>query len=71
MDGTGKVLDTAVVYPTFGEKQKQEAIAILSDLVRKARRRAHRHRQRHRQPGDGADDGGADPTGGLAGLSAI
>ena len=29
MDGTGKVLDTAVVYPTYGERQKQEAIAAL------------------------------------------
>ena len=35
VDGTGKVLDTAVVYPTFSEKKKQEAIAILSKLVRK------------------------------------
>ncbi len=30
MDATGKVLDTTVVYPTFGEKQKQDAIAKLS-----------------------------------------
>ena len=35
VDGTGKVLDTTVVYPTYGEKQKQEAIARLSALVRK------------------------------------
>ena len=35
VDGTGKVLDTAVVYPTFGERQKEEAIAKLSALVRK------------------------------------
>ena len=35
VDGTGKVLDTAVVYPTHGERQKQEAIAKLSALVRK------------------------------------
>jgi uncharacterized protein len=33
VDGTGKVLDTAVVYPTFGEKRKQQAIALLKDLV--------------------------------------
>ena len=32
---TGKVLDTSVVYPTFSEKKKQEAIAILSGLMRK------------------------------------
>ena len=35
VDGTGKVLDTAVVYPTYGERQKNEAIAALSRLVKK------------------------------------
>ena len=35
VDGTGKVLDTTVVYPTFNEKKKQEAIGILSRLVEK------------------------------------
>ena len=35
VDATGKVLDTAVVYPTFSERKKQEAIAILSGLIRK------------------------------------
>ena len=35
VDGTGKVLDTAVVYPTYGERQKREAIAALSALVRR------------------------------------
>ena len=35
VDETGKVLDTTVVYPTFGEKQKQDAIAKLSQLIRK------------------------------------
>ena len=35
VDGTGKVLDTAVVYPTFSEKKKQEAIEILAGLIRK------------------------------------
>ena len=35
VDGTGKVLDTAVVYPTFSEGKKQEAIRVLSALVRK------------------------------------
>ena len=34
VDGTGKVLDTAVVYPTFSEKKKQEAIEVLSRLVK-------------------------------------
>ena len=35
VDGTGKVLDTAVVYPTYGERQKQESIAKLAGLVRR------------------------------------
>ena len=35
VDGTGKVLDTAVVYPTHGERQKKEAIAVLSRLIKK------------------------------------
>ena len=35
VDPTGKVLDTSVVYPTFSEKKKQEAISILSGLMRK------------------------------------
>ncbi len=35
VDPTGKVLDTAVVYPTFGERQKQEAIAALAKLIKK------------------------------------
>ena len=35
VDGTGKVLDTAVVYPTHGPRQREEAITRLSQLVRK------------------------------------
>ncbi len=35
VDGTGKVLDTAVVYPTLGEAKKQEAIVKLSALIKK------------------------------------
>ena len=35
VDGTGKVLDTAVVYPTHGERQKAEAIRTLSALIKK------------------------------------
>ena len=35
VDGTGKVLDTAVVYPTFSETKKKEAIRILSGLIRR------------------------------------
>lgn len=35
VDGNGKVLDTAVVYPTYGERQKAEAIAVLKRLIDK------------------------------------
>ena len=35
VDATGKVLATSVVYPTFSERKKQEAIAALSALMRK------------------------------------
>lgn len=33
VDGTGKVLDTAVVYPTYGARQKADAIEKLSRLI--------------------------------------
>ena len=46
VDATGKVLDTAVVYPTFNERKKQEAITILSGLMR-------RHGVRHIAIGNG------------------
>ena len=46
VDPTGKVLDTAVVYPTFSERKKQEAIAVLSGLMR-------RHKVRHIAIGNG------------------
>ena len=46
VDATGKVLDTAVVYPTFSERKKQEAIATLSTLMR-------RHHVRHLAIGNG------------------
>jgi len=35
VDGTGKVLDTTVVYPTHGERQKSECIAVLAKLIKK------------------------------------
>ncbi len=46
VDATGKVLDTSVVYPTFSERKKQEAIAALSSLMR-------RHGVRHIAIGNG------------------
>ena len=50
VDATGKVLDTAVVYPTFSERKKQEAIDLAVRPHPQIRREAHRHRQRHRFP---------------------
>ena len=35
VDPTGKVLATSVVYPTFNERKKQEAISVLSGLMRR------------------------------------
>ncbi|MCI8524689.1 MAG: RNA-binding transcriptional accessory protein, partial [Oscillospiraceae bacterium] len=35
VDGTGKVLGTAVVYPTFSQRKKEEAIDCLAALIRK------------------------------------
>lgn len=35
VDETGKVLDTAVVYPTFSDAKREEAIKILSALIKK------------------------------------
>ncbi len=35
VDPTGKVLATTVVYPTFSQKKKEEAIASLSALMRR------------------------------------
>ena len=46
IDATGKVLDTTVVYPTFSERKKEEAIAILSRLMKK-------HTVRHIAIGNG------------------
>ena len=46
VDGTGKVLDTTVVYPTYGERQKQECIVKLTALVKK-------HKVKHIAIGNG------------------
>ncbi len=46
VDPTGKVLATSVVYPTFNERKKQEAITILSGLMK-------RHGVRHIAIGNG------------------
>lgn len=35
VDSTGKVLDTTVVYPTFSDRKQEEAITILTKMIRK------------------------------------
>ena len=35
VDGTGRVLDTNVVYPTFSQNKKEEAIRILTAMIKK------------------------------------
>ena len=35
VDGTGKVLDTTVVYPTHGDRKKAECISQLAALIKK------------------------------------
>ena len=35
VDATGAVLDTTVVYPTFSQRKKEEAITILSAMAKK------------------------------------
>ncbi len=46
VDGTGRVLDTNVVYPTFSQRKQEEAITILSQMIRK-------HHVRHIAIGNG------------------
>ncbi|MDE7296256.1 MAG: RNA-binding transcriptional accessory protein [Clostridia bacterium] len=46
VDGTGKVLDTTVVYPTYGERQKAECITKLAALIKK-------HKVKHIAIGNG------------------
>ena len=46
VDPTGKVLATSVVYPTFNERKKQEAIVVLAGLMKK-------HAVRHIAIGNG------------------
>ncbi len=46
VDGTGKVLDTTVVYPTFSQRKKEEAIQLLTRMIQK-------HSVRHIAIGNG------------------
>ena len=46
VDGTGRVLDTTVVYPTFSQHKKSEAIQMLTRMIR-------RHNVKHIAIGNG------------------
>ena len=46
VDATGRVLDTTVVYPTFSQRKKEEAISTLSAMMK-------RHGVRHLAIGNG------------------
>ena len=46
VDSTGRVLDTTVVYPTFSQRKKEEAIDQLSRMI-------HKHGVRHIAIGNG------------------
>jgi protein Tex len=63
VDATGKLLETATIYPVPAEERPARRGATLLRADRPARRRADRHRQRHRQPRDRAAGGrgAADP----------
>jgi hypothetical protein len=52
VDATGKLVDTATVYPHEPRKRLGRLAAHPGQAVPKARREPDRHRQRHRQPRD-------------------
>jgi uncharacterized protein len=52
VDATGKLLDTATVYPHEPRKDWDGSLHTLARCAPKARREPDRHRQRHRQPRD-------------------
>ncbi len=52
VDATGKLLDTATVYPHEPRNDWQGSLAALGALCHQAQGRDHRHRQRHGQPRD-------------------
>ena len=47
VDGTGRLLETATIYPHEPRNDWEGALRTLAALVREARRAADRHRQRH------------------------
>jgi hypothetical protein len=52
VDATGKLVETATVYPHEPRRDWDGSLHTLAQAVRKARREPDRHRQRHGQPRD-------------------
>jgi uncharacterized protein len=52
VDATGKLVDTATVFPHEPRKDWEGSLHTLGKLCAQARREPDRHRQRHRQPRD-------------------
>ncbi len=52
VDATGKLVDTATVFPHEPRRDWEGSLHTLGLLCAKARREPDRHRQRHRQPRD-------------------
>ena len=48
VDPTGKLLDTATIYPHEPQKERERALKTLAALVEQHARHADHHRQRHR-----------------------
>ena len=48
VDATGKLLDTATIYPHEPRRDWNGALSTLASLAPAPRGGAHRHRQRHR-----------------------
>jgi uncharacterized protein len=50
VDSTGKLVDTATIYPHAPRNHWNESIAVLAAMAKAAQRGADQHRQWHRQP---------------------
>ncbi len=53
VDTTGKLVDTATVYPHEPKRDWNGSLATLGALCMRHKGRIIAHRQRHRQPRDG------------------
>ena len=62
VDATGKLLETATLYPFQPKNDLRGAQATIVELIRKTRCGTGRHRKRHSQPGDRKAGGGNPET---------